>query len=217
VQGHPTDACDWKPLPQAETLHQASSSTMTGHTPPHRDGDDDNEPALQQHTASLMANAPTDRSGSREQPASPLTIDSGPVSADEQQEAAPATIHHHVDMAAAEVLPVWSRDDSYLQVSLSQTMALACKGVRLEIGGVLLPARCTDQLWLKPSQHQRQQYEAAGLYSLKPLLQGAELLPCKATLLQGSDVAMGRGSHPHWELVLRVRWPVAPIGQQVHT
>jgi hypothetical protein len=210
MQGQLTDVHCWNPLSQAAPLHQAPTS----HTPLYRDDDgDDDEPAPQQHN--LVPHIPTDESGSGAQLAPSLTLASGPVSADEQLEAAPATVHNQFDLAAAEVLPVWGPDCSYLKVPLPQSMALACKGVRLEIGGSLLPARCFDSLWLQPSKHQRLQYEVAGLYSLKPLLQGAELLPCKATLLQGSDVAMGRGSHPHWELVLRVRWPLAPVGQKV--
>jgi hypothetical protein len=123
--------------------------------------------------------------------------------------------YHQLALAAAAVLPQWGPGEVHLQVLIPQPLAATCKRIRFEIGGVLLPSQCTDALKLRPWVDQL--YVVGGLHHAKPLIQGAELLPCRGLLMEGTG---GQGSQQgslQWELVLCVRWHPAPVGQEVCT
>jgi hypothetical protein len=92
--------------------------------------------------------------------------------------------------------------------------------VRLEVNGFLLPAsRTRQQLSLRPVSGAEEQYtEVAGLYTLHQLIHGAQLLPYKLLMDISSQISSsvgGMGSQASVQLVLRVQWPLAPVGQQV--
>jgi hypothetical protein len=84
-------------------------------------------------------------------------------------------------LRAAAVVPYW-HVDGFLRLKLPQQLADACVGLQLEIGGVLLPRACTQQLTLRRAAGHGpcSVYEVTGLKSKKSLLNGAQLLPCRA-------------------------------------
>jgi hypothetical protein len=108
-----------------------------------------------------------------------------------------------VYVIAEERAPQWSKDGCHLIVQLpGGRPAATCRGVRLQLGGMLLPATVTDSASIQRTSHGM--YKVAGLWAVKPLLQGATLQPCGAV-----DVQDG------WVLVVRAEWEVAKFGQQV--
>jgi hypothetical protein len=110
--------------------------------------------------------------------------------------------------AAAKVVPRWDWQGAYLVLHLPDALVEACDCVRLEVNNQLLPTRCTQGLDVTPSQTAGSHlYRVTGLQNLKPLVQGAELLPCSTQPAEGGDDG--------WELVLRVKWPPALPGQKV--
>jgi hypothetical protein len=120
----------------------------------------------------------------------------------------PETASHSSLMSAVEnVVPTWDAKGRLL-LALPETWATRCSGVRLEIGGVLLPAVCTEQLSLHSKPGAGRAIVAAGRHHTTHPILTAELLPCKA--LPGTQDDEGR-----FELVLCVRWAPAPVGMQV--
>jgi hypothetical protein len=121
------------------------------------------------------------------------------------------------------VLPFTDPKGEHILFEFLPDLVPSARRVRLEVNGFLLPAsRTRQQLSLRPVPGAEEQYtEVAGLYTLRQLIHGAQLLPCKALSLdaqQGGHSAESGGGgeeQQHLELVLCVHWPLAPVGQQV--
>jgi hypothetical protein len=132
-------------------------------------------------------------------------------------------------LSAAAVVPYWDKKDQYLQLNLPQHVADACVGIQLEVGGVLLPKACTRQLSLRRlgAHGLIAVYQIIGLQHVKSLVHGAQLLPCRAVRLEAvqaeqEQVEKTTGQEgcleqdrAHYQLVVCVQWPAAPVGQQV--
>jgi hypothetical protein len=163
--------------------------TNTGPAPPNPQGSKDQDmpaTAPSHHTPAAKVAAP---SAQPQKPASSLTT----LSASVQQ-----------------LVPTWDPSGTSLHLQLPGSLADTCSGVRLEVGGALLPAGLTQQLKLVPVGGTEGLFEVAELPPLKFLVDGAALLPCKALAPIGST-PVGRP----WELVIRVRWPLAAPGEKV--
>jgi hypothetical protein len=123
--------------------------------------------------------------------------------------------------AAEQIVPFSDPKGEHVLLELPPDLAAAVGRVRLELNGVLLPAsRTKQQLSLRPVPGAEQYQEVAGLYTLRQLIHGATLLPCTALFLEapeGGQGHQGTGQEQQQvELVLRVHWPLASLGQQVH-
>jgi hypothetical protein len=128
-------------------------------------------------------------------------------------------------------VPHWHEGNGSLQLDLPQHVADACDGIRLEIGGVLLPRACTQQLSLRRLSEQGPcpVYQVIKLQHIKSLLYGAQLLPCRAVPSEGFQAEQDNTKTPtgqedsleqyrsRLELVLCAQWPAAPVGQQVRS
>jgi hypothetical protein len=111
--------------------------------------------------------------------------------------------------AVHKVTPTWDPAGVSLHLALPDYLADTCRGVRLEVGGVLLTAELTAQLRLEVSPAD---YKVSLPLSLKHLVYGGQLLPCKAIVIQGDHL---RPDGTSWHLVLCVRWPTASLEHKV--
>jgi hypothetical protein len=123
--------------------------------------------------------------------------------------------------AAEQVVPRWGLGEAALYLHLPEAVAGTCSRIRLQIGDVTLPAPCTQQLRWHPTSG-GQLLAVTGWGTLKSLVQGADWLHCTALHLsvdQGANIPEGQEQQEHVrlqaELVLRVSWPLAPLGLQV--
>jgi hypothetical protein len=112
-------------------------------------------------------------------------------------------------------VPHWDETLGALVIQLPSSVADMCTRVRMEIGGMLLPASCTNNLQL---QRIEQGVMVVGLQSAKPTVAGAALLPCTViprALRPGLQKEAGRAQT--CDLVVRTGWPLAGPGMQVPT
>jgi hypothetical protein len=127
--------------------------------------------------------------------------------------------------AVEQVVPCWEDNTGNLLLDMPQHLMQACRAVRIEVGGALLPALLTQHLRLQPVAGTNQQHLLFGIQHYNCLVQGAELLPCRALMVksyQSSRDGEGEGvlqqadrALPRFELVLRAWWPPAEPGQKV--
>jgi hypothetical protein len=111
------------------------------------------------------------------------------------------------------VTPTWDAAGNTLHLGLPASLVGSCAGVRLEVGGVLLPAGCTQPVKLVPDTGTPDVWEVALPRNLRPFVAGSTLLPCKT--LSSADSFEEGHSRRLWELVIRVRWPTAQLGKKV--
>jgi hypothetical protein len=108
-----------------------------------------------------------------------------------------------VYVAEQEEPPCWSKNGSRLIMQLPGGKPEGtCRGVRLQLGSMLLSAAVTADVKIEPCSSGN--YQVTGLRSVKQLIHGAQLLPCGA--VDGED---------GWVLVLRAEWRVADFGEEV--
>jgi hypothetical protein len=145
----------------------------------------------------------------------PSKAASGPGGFAVEQQYEPVDI---LSSAVGRVVPTWDGSGARLQLALPQQVADRCTGVRLEVGGSLLPAVCTAALRIKHAHQGGPCYDMIGLQYVKPIFQGAQLMPCKA-IPSGSATGtvggrQGKDLRP-WQLVLCASWPLAQSGHKV--
>jgi hypothetical protein len=108
---------------------------------------------------------------------------------------------------AGDMVPTWDPDRSCtLLVPMPSQTARHIESERLELGGVLLPAECSQSLSLH-YRPQQQVLAVSGHQSHLALLAGAALLP--------SQLLGGEGGAGPSCLVIRASWPLAAPGTPV--
>jgi hypothetical protein len=106
--------------------------------------------------------------------------------------------------APGDSVPSWDRDRPGTLLVPVANQVVQC--VRLKLGGVLLPADCTEQ-WHVKYRADQQVLAVNGWNGSLPLLEGAEFLP--STLMESNG-------HPDTpSLVIHASWPLSLHGRPV--